>query len=400
MPFISVCPFCHEGKVRAPDHAVGLSATCPSCHSCFTLAPARDLPTRATSAKSTPASARLTPAEPGVVSVVPRSDPRPPAPLPEPPAAVFAISAPEHELRDKPENEPATACLPDVADEESEPKEEVAETPPRAASRQHSPAFVCMVLSLTAAGISLLLTQAPLGRLTAAVGSLLGLSLGLLALSLAKRNTLPSRLASGLNLFILLVLVLMPHWLGLSNWLPASGPQNAKRVTALGYNDGVPKEAEWVDVSSSAWQLDDIRVTVRHIYDGPVELTGPNKKKQVTKQKFLQIWLHVSNAGVERRLEFQGWKHKPGPDGSAPRLIDSAGKFLAAKEFDAGWEPPGRPVAAGLVPGRSADQLLVFESPAASATFLRLELPGSAIGINQSVRFHIPRSSVIPRSAP
>ena len=32
-----ICPYCGEGKVRAPDAAVGLSATCPRCYSAFTI---------------------------------------------------------------------------------------------------------------------------------------------------------------------------------------------------------------------------------------------------------------------------------------------------------------------------------------------------------------------------
>src|SRR5215468_10889036 len=44
MPFLAVCPYCRKGQIRAPEHMIGLSATCPRCHSCFTLAPASQLP--------------------------------------------------------------------------------------------------------------------------------------------------------------------------------------------------------------------------------------------------------------------------------------------------------------------------------------------------------------------
>src|SRR5262245_18625214 len=39
MPIISVCPYCREGKVRAPKEAVGHSATCPRCRCSFTIFP-------------------------------------------------------------------------------------------------------------------------------------------------------------------------------------------------------------------------------------------------------------------------------------------------------------------------------------------------------------------------
>ncbi|HYE77463.1 MAG TPA: hypothetical protein VEI97_05720, partial [bacterium] len=71
MPILAVCPYCHTGKVRAPDHAVGRSATCPKCYNCFTIVPAQSLPAAAP-AKSKPV------AKPQPVPV--RPAPRPAAP--------------------------------------------------------------------------------------------------------------------------------------------------------------------------------------------------------------------------------------------------------------------------------------------------------------------------------
>jgi len=42
MPILAICPYCREGKVRAPDRAVGLSATCPKCFNCFTIIASKD----------------------------------------------------------------------------------------------------------------------------------------------------------------------------------------------------------------------------------------------------------------------------------------------------------------------------------------------------------------------
>ncbi|MBX9626299.1 MAG: hypothetical protein K2X82_21045, partial [Gemmataceae bacterium] len=42
MPIVALCPYCRAGGVRAPESAVGSSATCPNCKSNFTVIPTDD----------------------------------------------------------------------------------------------------------------------------------------------------------------------------------------------------------------------------------------------------------------------------------------------------------------------------------------------------------------------
>src|SRR5207237_793753 len=79
-----------------------------------------------------------------------------------------------------------------------------------------------------------------------------------------------------------------------------------------------------------------------------VEWTGEKNKRKWTKENLLQIWVRVRNDGVARKFDFRGWSVTSSPGVAVPRLTDSAGKVLAAKTFDPGWEPFGRPKSMAL----------------------------------------------------
>jgi hypothetical protein len=370
MPILAVCPYCHEGKVRAPERALGLSATCPRCHSCFTIVP---------SAEPAPESAAERPAALETALTA--------APTPgEVPAALTARPRPQAVAPLPPEPTPAPPSPP-----EPPPVEEAPPEPPFALG--------LALTSITLAGVSIALSQFPVyGRLATALGAGLGLVLGLGSLILAERKRWVPGAACGVNALGLLVAIALPGLLNLPPWWPAKVDDDSRTVKAVGYDGSPGVPAEWVDVSTASWQQGDVRVAATALTLGPVELVGPKEQKKWTGGKHLQVWLHVTNVGVARKVDFRGWDAKR--EGPAPRLSDPAGKALAASTFDAGWEPAGRRPPAALFPGKSADVLLVFEPPPPGADRLRLELPGSAFGGEENVRLLIPRSSIIDRSAP
>src|SRR5262249_9662132 len=77
MATIAVCPYCNQGKVRAPKAAEGLSATCPRCHSSFPIVDSGELtppPARPTGPFRAPAApAAAPPAEPTEPAAAPPS---------------------------------------------------------------------------------------------------------------------------------------------------------------------------------------------------------------------------------------------------------------------------------------------------------------------------------------
>jgi hypothetical protein len=49
---------------------------------------------------------------------------------------------------------------------------------------------------------------------------------------------------------------------------------------------------------------------------------------------------------------------------------------------------------ASVHPGKSVEDVVVFEEPVARAEYLRLELPASAFGGTGKLRFQIPKSMI------
>jgi hypothetical protein len=248
-------------------------------------------------------------------------------------------------------------------------------------------------VAFTFAGIALVVSQVPFGRIGSTGLAALGLVVGLVGCLVALRQALLPASASVLNIAVLVVAVALPDWLGLGGWWPAPPVDDSRTVKAVSIEDGNAAPVEWVDASKAAWQCDGVRVSISSASVGPVDLVGPNKKRERTKAKYLRLRLRLRNEGVGRMVEFGGWSSQTGP--AAARLTDSAGKVLAVKTFEASWQPDGRAVAVTLFPGKSAEDILVFEIPAKNVEYLRLELPGAAFGDAEPVKFQIPRSWIV-----
>jgi hypothetical protein len=222
-----------------------------------------------------------------------------------------------------------------------------------------------------------------------------GLVVGLAGLVMAGRKKLVPAFASLFNGLVIAVVLALPGWLNigpLRHHEPIGLPREASAVAP----DGSFVPAEWVDAGSSAWQLGDVRITLPSVTVAPVEVTGPDKQKYRTREKYLQITVRVRNDGMARNLELTGWGSMAAagrPGATMPRLTDSGGKVLALRPY-----PPGSGPSDGgttkLPPGRRAEDLLLFEPPAGAFEYLRLELPGSAFGGAEPVRLHVPRSLI------
>src|SRR5439155_10117707 len=136
--------------------------------------------------------------------------------------------------------------------------------------------------------------------------------------------------------------------------------------------DGLAAPAdEWIRVPE-AWQFGDVRVKVASMWVGPVELSGSNGQKRWSKKQYLQLKVRVGNVGVAREVEFRGWDPNPRSGEPGPRLTDAAGRARSAAATGPDWPAAVRPRPARLPPGRAAEQLLVFEPPAAQTDHLLL----------------------------
>ena len=348
MPIIAQCPYCLEGSVRAPDRAIGLSATCPKCRSSFTIAAASE-----TYASSSSTTTKTLAAKAETVTI--------------PTTSVAELPAPV-----------------DVA-------------PLPAPTKVDEPTMPWSLTAIALAGIGLIATQFPYGRFVALGCAGFGLLFGSIAWLLADRKRTATHVAPAVSGFVILLVVALPSWLGFSSWKTLDLPDDTKTVKALSSDGSTPIPVEWVDIQKASWLYDDIQVSAPLVAINALEVTGLKGQKSRTKEKYLQIRVLVKNVGVARKLEFVGWKPDATPDAPRPKVTDPQGNVLAIKVFEAPWEAGDRPQPAGLFPGKSAEQLFLFQPPAKPVEYLRFELPGVAFGETESVKLQIPWASITLR---
>ena len=421
---VAMCPYCRAGGVRAPAASIGASATCPRCHSSFTVLPTEvgkdwaanpaNFPTPAaetvpnatiddvtepspvvpatatTAAPPEPRPARrpshrrkrkktvypvaevIAPPRPRPAAEEPEPEPEtfPFEPEPEPPAPAVA-AVPEHVPVATPR--PALAAAPE-ADEEREPMD-------------YGLAFA--LGSLILVGPTVLASQLPFGRFLAAGLGLVGLLGGVAALGTEGRTRLMAAAAAALHAVILLVVVFAPSVLGLDPWL--GHPDEAAPVGPFVVNHATGQRGPltagtWIDAGNSSWEYKDLRVTVVAAQSGPLRLVGPGGSKRQTKESYYRLQVRVANAGVERKIDLTGWAAGEGAEDV--RVTDAAGKPLAPAKFDGPWQPEGGKPVRQLFPGHPSDVTLVFAAPPPGSGGARVELPGAALGVpEQTVKF-------------
>ena len=379
MAILAVCPFCKQGKVRAPDTAVGMSATCPSCHNCFTIAASSEPAAKAGPARTAVAAkaAIASPAKPAV------SDP---TPLP---AGIISDETLESE-----------AVPPLPAEPAPEPRrEKIAIMTYRPAPEPETESiFSLAMFAFILAGAALFASQITrYGRYATVALAMLGVFLAFLALISAYRGRRWPALALAANLLTILLITVLPGWLALDSWWPAKVVNDAGMTKVRPLNGGASGmlEGGWLDVSQGAWQRDDMLIAFSRAWVGKVEMVGPKDKRQVSKSKALVVGLKFTNVGAARRIEYRSWQRPAPPDAPLPVATDSTGKVLAAMKIDEGWEVPSHATNGTMLPGKSHEDWLLFEAPDPKAEYVRLELPSWAFGDKgEPVRLHIPKSLI------
>lgn len=364
---VAVCPYCRRGGVRAPERAVGAVATCPKCGSHFTVVPTDDPP--------------------------PIDDPTP-LPAPRPAAPPTDETRPHATAEDV--TEPSPVLPPDPPPVPRPPV--VVSAPADESAAAADFAQVVALGSLLLFGAAMLATLFPYGRAVGLGLAGVGAVAGLVCLVAEGRARLIAAAGAVLNLGTVALLALAPGWLGLDPWQAGAADDAPTGPQAIRHDTGIATAADWVDAAEASWGFRDVRVTVHSVALAPVELVGPKGAKRRTKEQYLRLALRVSNEGVERRIELSGWAVGAGTPGV--RLTDPAGTPLQPKVFDQGWEPARPGYMSGLFPGKAAEVPFTFEAPAARVEYLRLELPGAAVGLEEPIRFQLPWSAVAYRRGP
>ena len=250
-----------------------------------------------------------------------------------------------------------------------------------AAARPGDAPLVMALVAAALVGAAALATLVPYGRIAATALASVGLLVAGMSLLGLEKRVWVGWAAAGLNALILAMVLALPDWLGLTGWTPLADPEQApKPVTAVGRDGSLPRPADWVDASAAVWQQGDVRVAVTSVSLGPVNLKAKDPAQR--RELCLRVGLSVSNVGVARAIDIDGWDAPP----KAP-VLTADGEAVALRA--GGVEAAGK-----VFPGKSADGTLTFAPPPATAQELRLEIPAEAVGGTDPVRLRIPRSMV------
>jgi hypothetical protein len=352
MATIAECPFCNE--ILSPDDfRHGPKSTCPRCGNSITR-PARP---------------------PGKAASLPNPDPSPP------PAR-----------RPKPPPRPSVTALDADVEEQDE------ETPDSGGS------FLAQLRRLDPGTLAVFLLGSTALVLASVPGAaFLTRPLSALALLVALACALTPPLRQQANLLLLggLSVLCLFTWIFMGPKPPPRDPPRPTFVAVPLQNAGMVgfkpvKDDEWVDADLSALQRDDVRVRIRSVKTGVVEMLQ-DKKPVFSPTEHLQIRVQVSYEGAAHQpIPFATWADGPhAASKHPPTLTDNLGHPYAQTRFEPTLTIVGRgPETHPLTPGRMIDDLLIYPVPPPQVEFLRLELPGSAVGATGSFRFRIPRSMI------
>jgi hypothetical protein len=155
------------------------------------------------------------------------------------------------------------------------------------------------------------------------------------------------------------------------------------------------KEGDWVDASSNAVRLHDLRIQVEGITIGGVKVEVGDKKG-FTQKKHLVIKLRASYEGTRPlRTPYESWVDLAGsPSKNRPILTDNLKNTYVQDTFEPSVKVVGRDKSRFVTGGHQVHDILVFPEPGPGMEFLRLELSGAAFGMKDQFRLHIPRAMI------
>ncbi len=362
MPFIATCTYCRSSKFRVPFKKRGTFGHCPKCGREFLFVPESGVDVPLMKYNELPFDETEKFDLDGALTE---------------PAQAIADRDPNSE---KPEQNPQS--IPEQSsDVVSVP---IPSIPPSV--RKITPDEIPLRFALVAVslfGLAMFLTLVPYGRLIALPILLAGLVcavFGWLGLDRHRWLSTTGLVSNALGLF---VLVLLPGLLGLSDWVPEPDPEQVpQNAVAVGRDGYTMRPANWVNAAQAVWQIQDVRVSVNRV---TIEAFDPNAKKaDRSKDRVVRIQLSLSNTGVARAIELQSW-HLP-PEREV--RLTAGGTTLTMR--------PSNFIQQLVLPQQSQEQTLVFSAPE-TLQELRLELPASAFGGGDPIRFLIPQSLIVNR---
>lgn len=176
-----------------------------------------------------------------------------------------------------------------------------------------------------------------------------------------------------------------------------------------------PPDVKWVDASKEEIRQGDIAVLVKFVGVSQVKTKGILEGDQLTQQKYLGIQVQVKNQSKTKKVDLRGWSgasdqsganindilngvKQGGLTGVLPpevNLWDDHDNSYARRPAEFGETIEGQLMGkTSVYPGKSAEDLILFEVPIDKVKYLRLELDASAYGGAGKLRFQIPGAMI------
>lgn len=166
-------------------------------------------------------------------------------------------------------------------------------------------------------------------------------------------------------------------------------PEPAKEVEKPAAKEDEPK---WTS-SDKALVLGGVRVSIESVRIGKLTIQGLSDRTTETDKTYLLVTVNISNQNDSKKIDYRSW-------GSRRSIFDQGGlKDNFGNAYNRITFAITRPVGAvdgseSIYPGKSIQDVLVFEVPVAKMKHLDLELPGANIGGKTPVRFRIDAAKV------
>jgi hypothetical protein len=153
------------------------------------------------------------------------------------------------------------------------------------------------------------------------------------------------------------------------------------------------QQSQWIDASKQATRHGDVVVRVTSVTIDFVK--GRTFREFSSQEKLLLIRLQIDNVSDGRKLDYKSWSdsHSILAD-EAAQLTDSLNNRYKRVTFGIASSIEGQVDSESIYPGKSINDLLVFEVPVEKAEYLRLELPAKNFGGTGRIRIQIPKEMI------
>lgn len=176
---------------------------------------------------------------------------------------------------------------------------------------------------------------------------------------------------------------------------PRSGtPDTLKPLTSGPVVPAPQAKPEWAAAETPVRQ-GDVQVRVKGVRVGKVPLKDRiGDGHGESKETLLTIDLEVTNLSETKKLDYRTWGARSTSFGSRTALTDNFDNRYKVVDFGFGNDVVGAIRSESVYPGKSVQDVLVFEEPIAKVEHLNLELPASQFGGEGMLRIRIPASMI------